>query len=146
MTLNEKLVLKQGDRFSVCILERVPVESEVRFALVNTSSIGKKGMEVRNELHPDEPLQRYAVGIVNPGESFVRFSGQNWTDWSEVVRRIAEQGDNACMAYDSLPVKVHTCPLGEIRDAHAFDAGIPVAGGTVEICPDCGFILKTPGD
>lgn len=146
MTLNEKLVLKQGDRFSVCILERVPLQSAAKFALVNTSSLGKKGMEARNELHPDEPLQRYAVGIVNPGESFVRFSGQAWTDWSEVVRRIAEQGDNACMAYDNLPVKVHTYPLGEVRDAHAFDAGISVAGGTVEICPDCGFILKAPGD
>ena len=143
LALTENLALKKGARIGVTVLERVPVADGVKFALVNTGSLGEKAVEAYARRHADEDasLMRYCVGVVNPGESFVSFDDGRWIDWCDVVSRIGGQGDCALMAYDNLPVKAYTYPLDQVKKAHDLDTPIATPGGQMAICPDCGYML-----
>jgi hypothetical protein len=46
------------------------------------------------------------------------------------------------MAYDNLPIKGYLYPLDEVKQAHDLDVWVPSAGGTVAICPECGYVLE----
>ena len=144
ITLPQNLVLPEGSKLGITVFQRVPSESGGRYALVNTASLGEKAPEVYAERHDDDktaPLMRYCVGIVNPGENYVSFEEGRWVDWRDAIDRFAENGDCAYMAYDNLPVKGYVYPLDEIMQAHDLDHWVPSAGGTVAICPDCGYVL-----
>ena len=73
-----------------------------------------------NKAHENDGfvLQFYAKGIVNPGESFVSAERGEWTDWSEAIGVIGKMGDNACMAFDNLPIKAHTYPRDQVEKVH----------------------------
>ena len=70
-----------------------------------------------NKAHENDGfvLQFYVKGIVNPGESFVSAERGEWTDWSEAIGVIGKMGDNACMAFDNLPIKAHTYPPDHVE-------------------------------
>ena len=75
MDLNSNLLLPEGSRIGVVVLERVMGTEGLQYSLVNNSSFSRDGAEAYNAAHEDEEagLIRYAKGIVNPGESFVSF-------------------------------------------------------------------------
>ena len=49
------------------------------------------------------------------------------------------------MAFDNLPIKAYNYVLSEIEEKHRLDESVRTAGGTVSICPDCGYVLTEIG-
>ena len=143
MELTGNLLLPEGSRIGVAVLERVPVEDGIQYALVNNSSLSRDGAEAFNIAHEgeDRDLKRYAKGIVNPGESFVSFEPDRWIDWSDAIDHINDNGANVYMAYDNLPVKAYVYPWAQVQQVHDLSHRIPVAGGEAAICPEDGYML-----
>jgi hypothetical protein len=143
ISLPENLVLKGGDRIGITVLERVPGEERIRYALVNTSNLNKKFMEGHaKEAEEKQWAKVYYVARVNPGESFVQFSGEAWMDWTEAIAVFASEGCRSDLAYDNLPIKGYVYPLDQVLTAHRMDTQAQTASGTVSICTDCGYILN----
>jgi len=111
--LPDHLVLRQGERICITVLESVSVSDGIRYTLVNASSPGENAPEEVARRHPkgDVSLSRYVVGVVNPGESFIRFSGEPWMDWKDALSVIGNAGDRICVAYDNLHIKGYLYPL-----------------------------------
>lgn len=88
LALDGGLQLPAGARIAVAVLETVPTDGGVKYALVNTSSLNRKGAEEHNAAagRYDSSVSRYATGIINPGESFVSFEPGKWTDWSDAEK------------------------------------------------------------
>ena len=143
LAMDGGLLLPAGARIGVVILETVPAVGGVRYALVNTSSLNRKGAEDHNAAASryDPTVSRYAKGIINPGESFVSFEPGKWTDWSDAVAAFGSIGRNADVAYDNLPVKACIYPLAEVEKAHQLSEWIPTGGGRAAICPEDGYLL-----
>ena len=143
MALNGNLLLPEGSRISIVVLARVPGETGVQYAVVNNSSLSKDGLEAYNEIHAEEgiSLERYAKGVVNPGESFVSFEADRWIDWSDVVNDISQNGANVYMAYDNLPIKGYVYPWAQVNQIHDLSHRIQTAGGEAAICPEDGYML-----
>ena len=95
------------------MLESVPVSEGIRYAFVNTSSPGEKAPEEVARRHPegDVSLTRYVVGVVNPGESYIRLPGEDWIDWRDALSVIGNDGNRIYVAYDNLPIKGYLYPL-----------------------------------
>ena len=125
------------------VLETVPAGDGVKYALVNTSSLNRKGAEDHNEAASvyDPKVSRYATGIINRGESFVSFESGKWMDWADAVAAFGSIGRNAGMAYDNLPVKAYIYPLSEVEKAHRLTEWLPTVGGQAAICPEDGYLL-----
>ena len=113
ISLPDHPVLRQGERIGITVLESVPVSQEIRYALVNTSSPGEKAPEEVARRHPegDVSLTRYVVGVVNPGESYIRLPGEDWIDWRDALSVIGNDGNRIYVAYDNLPIKGYLYPL-----------------------------------
>lgn len=143
MDLNSNLLLTEGSRISIVVLEHVPGKDGIQYALVNNSSLNRDGVEAFNIIHKNEDreLKRYAKGIINPGESFVSFEPDRWIDWSDTIDYINDNGANVYMAYDNLPVKAYVYPWTQVQQIHDLSHRIPVAGGDAAICPEDGYML-----
>ena len=143
MALSGNLLLPEGARISVVTLSRVPVDNGIKYAVENTSSIGKDGLEPFAEYHKKEgkTLGRYAQAAVNPGESFVSFEPGRWIDWTDAIDYFGAKGDNAYMSYDNLPIKAYVYPWSQVERIHDFSEKIHVAGGEASICPEDGYLL-----
>lgn len=143
LSLADNLLLPKGTRISIVILENVPVEDGNKYALVNSSSINKAGAEKYNEVKGANTykLARYAKAVVNPGESFISFGNNEWTDWKDAIDYFDDMGSNAYMAYDNLPIKVYVYPLSEVEKVHKLSDKIPTVGGEAAICPEDGYML-----
>ena len=143
MDLSSNLLLPKGSRISVVVLERVPCEAGVQYALVNNSSLSMEGIEAYNELHKEEniSLARYAKGIVNPGESFLSFEADRWIDWTDAIESVSQNGANAYMTYDNFPIKAYAYPWEQAKMVHDLSHRIRTAGGEAAICPEDGFML-----
>ena len=113
VSLPDPLILRQGERIGITVLESVPIPDGTRYALVNTSSPGEKAPEELARRHPegDVSLSRYVVGVVNPGESFVKLPGEAWIDWKDALSVIGNDGNRVYVAYDNLPIKGYLYPL-----------------------------------
>ena len=143
ISLPENLVLRKGDRIGITALERVPGKESIRYALVNTSNLGEKHAEKNAqspERNPDDNM--YYIARVNPGESFVQFSNEEWMDWTDAIAAFSGEGSCAEMTYDNLPIKGYVYPLDQVLAAHQMDTQVQAADGTVSICTDCGYILN----
>jgi hypothetical protein len=125
------------------ILERVPGEDGVKYALVNNTSISEDGAEAFNIIHAEEGLSisRYAKGVINRGESFISFEADRWIDWKNAVDSIAKNGANVYMAYDNLPIKAYVYPWSQVEKVHDLSNRIRTAGGEAAICPEDGYML-----
>ena len=142
MKLSNGLKLPAGSRIGICVLERVAVEDGIKYAFVNTTNVSKEAVEHYNKLHENGgQFHSYGVGVINPGESFLSFDGEEWTDWADAVDKIMEVGCNRYFCYDNLPVKGYLYPLNQVEEAHDLNRWIPFAGGEAAICPDCGYTL-----
>ena len=143
LKLNGNLLLPAGSRIGIVILESVPVEAGFKYALVNTASLNKAGVEAYNTIHEEDGnvLKRYAKGIVNPGESFVSLESGKWTDWTDAIAAIRSEGSNAYLAFDNLPIKAYVYPWSQIEKIHDLSDRIPTVGGEAAICPEDGYTL-----
>ena len=113
ISLPDHPVLRRGERIGITVLESVPVSEETRYALVNTSSPGEKAPEELARRHPegDVSLTRYVVGVVNPGESYIKLPGEDWMDWKDALSVIGNDGNRSYVAYDNMPIKGYLYPL-----------------------------------
>ena len=143
LPLNNNLLLPEGTRIGIVILETVPVENGQKYALVNTSSLNEKGAETFNTLNEEKgrSVSRYAKGIVNPGESYVSFESVKWIDWADAVALIGQTGANANMAYDNLPIKAYIYPWSQVQLVHDLSKRVPTVGGEAAVCPEDGYTL-----
>ena len=143
MNLSSNLLLPEGARISVVILERVPGENGVQYALVNNTSLSEDSVEAFNEIHAEEEikLQRYAKGIVNRGESFISFETTRWIDWKDAVDMIDDNGANVYMTYDNLPIKAYVYPWSQVELIHDLSQRTQAVGGEAAICPEDGYML-----
>ncbi len=141
--LNGNLLLPEGSRISVVVLERIPVDDGIKYALVNNSSIGENGVRAFNEMHAEEgrKIERFAKGVVNPGESFVSFESGRWIDWMNAIDTFALYGANVYVAYDNLPIKAYVYPRDQVEKIHDLSHRIRIAGGEAAICPEDGYLL-----
>ena len=141
--LNSNLLLPAGTRIGVVVLERVPVENGVKYALVNTSSLSETGAKAFNERYQEEGrfVMRYARGVVNPGESFVSFESDKWLDWTDAIAAFGSMGSNVYMAYDNLPIKGYGYALSDVERLHDLSKRIQTVGGEAAICPEDGYTL-----
>jgi len=89
------------------VLESVSLPDGTGYTLVNASSPGENAPEELARRHPDGDvsLSRYVTGVINPGESFIKFPGEEWTDWKDALSAIRNGGDRIYIAYDNLPIK-----------------------------------------
>ncbi|MCR5160702.1 MAG: hypothetical protein K6C06_02930 [Lachnospiraceae bacterium] len=143
MGLNGNLLLPEGSRISVVVLERIPDNDGIKYALVNNSSIGENGVLAFNEMHAEEgrKIERFAKGVVNPGESFVSFESGRWIDWTNAIDTFALYGANVYVAYDNLPIKAYVYPWDQVEKIHDLSHRIRIAGGEAAICPEDGYML-----
>lgn len=119
--LDEGFPMGKGQYFSVVVTERCGDSYEVLTdRAINRQGAGADGVA-------------YAVGVVNPGESYLYESGE-WSDWSDDVADIKEaaaatpHGD--IFDYDNFGIKAYADPMGEppIRDA----TNVPDLAGLTE--------------
>lgn len=143
LDLSSNLLLPAGSLISIVVIESVPVANGTKYALVNTGSLNEAGAKAFNNLHEESggKLERYCVGIVNPGESFISLEAGKWTDWSDAVAEIAKVGANANMAYDNLPIKAYVYPKAEVEKVHNLSEKVPAPGGEAAVCPEDGYML-----
>ena len=99
--------------------------------------------KIAQENEDDPWANRYYLSRVNTGESFVKFSGDEWMDWTEAIEAFSQDGNRRYMVYDNLPVKGYAYPLEQVLAAHQMDTQAQTFGGTVSICTECGYILYT---
>lgn len=143
LDLSSNLLLPAGSRISIVVIESVPVQDGIKYALINTCSLNEAGVKAFNGKHESDgrKLERYCVGIVNPGESFISLEAGKWTDWSDAVTEISKVGANVNMAYDNLPIKAYVYPLTEVEKVHNLSQRIPAPGGEAAICTEDGYVL-----
>ena len=143
LSLNGNILLPAESRIGIVILETVPTGDGKKYALVNTASMNLQGTEAYNarQTDPRKRTARCAVGVVNPGESFISFEHGTWTDWTEAIAAIGSQGANANLAFDNLPIKAYIYPWAQVEKIHDLSGRIPMNGGEAAICPDDGYLL-----
>ena len=115
--LPDDLVLKQGERIGIVVLESVPLPGDLWYAIVNTSGPGEKAPAEVARRHPkgDVALSRFLVGVVNPGESFIKLPDEGWMDWKDALSVVGNDGNRIYAAYDNLPIKGYMYPLEQVR-------------------------------
>lgn len=140
MTLPNNLSIPKGAVISIVVLQRVATEEGRKYALVNTSSLGKKGTE-KIEKERGVRLREYCEGRVAPGESYVSFVSGRWIDWSNEVAKLATLEGCENIAYDNLPIKGYAYPRSEVEALHDFSRKVQTAEGEAAICPECGYVI-----
>jgi len=144
ISLPESLILHAGERIGITVLERVGGTDGAKYALVNACGLNEKGAETfaANQPKEIEELERYWHAVVNPGESFVRFPGEDWIDWAEVIAALGNNPSLSLMTFDNLPIKSFVYPLDQAVDSHRFEAQGSDPENKVMICTECGYVLK----
>ena len=143
MALTNNISLPKGSIIGIVVLQRVHTTEGIRYVFVNTSSLGKSAIEKYAEANADtgNTLERYCVGIVNPGENFVSFVDGRWIDWSEEVNKLGGLEGCDFVAYDNLPIKGYAYPLTEVEEIHDLSRKVKTVNGETAICPECGYVL-----
>ncbi len=140
--LPQNLALDEGARIGVVTLNRVTKDSGVRYALADGLTCSREGAIAYNEQVEKEVMLefRYALGVVNRGESFVSFEAGRWIDWRDVLDGFSG-GFADQLVFDNLPIKAGICPLDGIMEKHRFDNWVRTAGADAGVCADCGYTL-----
>lgn len=130
MPLDNWLVLPEGSMVSIVVKETVDTSDGMKYALVNSTNSGPGTIEDEAD---DEA--EYAIGIVNPGESFIGLDEDAWLDWTEVIDLVKEvQEDDDDTAWDNLPIKGYVYPLASVLEFHALDQCVYAEDGQTQIC------------
>ena len=107
MMLNEKIHFDKDEKLAIVVKESVMTDQGEKFAIVNTSALGAKGITFYRQRHngSDEEVTKYCRGIVNHGESFVAYEDGEWLDWADEVKSFRDSVYGECVSYDNLPIK-----------------------------------------
>ena len=114
--LDEPVVMREGQRYSVVVTQKLGAGYEV----VVDKAINHAGMTFINRFVSgpmtslDSHYNRYAVGIVNEGESYTGW-GDEWEDWSATVAQLkaaesAQTGMEPLYDYDNFGIKAYADP------------------------------------
>lgn len=105
--LNEKIHFEKDEKLAIVVKESVMTDQGEKFAIVNTSALGAKGITIFRQRHngSDEVINKYNIGIVNLGESFVAYEDGEWHDWADEVASFKDNLYGECVSYDNLPIK-----------------------------------------
>ena len=142
MALSNNLLLPEGSRISIVVLNRVQTSEGLKYAITNGTSTAKYDPEYYEE-HDEEPQTSYYVGIVNPGESYIMLE-DSWIDWSFATDFFSAYLDTKYTAFDNLPIKGFIYPLDQIMEIHDLTEWQPAIGGKAAICPDDGYMVLNP--
>lgn len=103
LQLDEGFPIEQGQHFSVV----VTLQCNDGYEVLVDRATNKNGMEADSHL--------YAVGVVNPGESYVNNDG-TWDDWASCVEDIkakaAQTPAGDIFDYDNFAIKAYADPMG----------------------------------
>ena len=108
LLLKEKPYFEKGEKLAIVVSESVMTQEGEKFALVNTSALGKDGVPAYNEKRKDQTVDvnKYNLGIVNQGESFVAYEDGVWLDWADEIASFRQEEDRfRYVSYDNLPIK-----------------------------------------
>ena len=107
MMLNERIHFDKDEKLAIVVKESVMTDQGEKFAIVNTSALGAKGITFYRQRHngSDEEVTKYCRGIVNHGESFVAYEDGEWLDWADEVKSFRDSVYGECVSYDNLPIK-----------------------------------------
>lgn len=111
VNLAEPLAIAPNSSFSVVVTERTPSGN---YQLIADAYINKTGADYLATVLPSMSGIRYAVGVVNEGESYL-YSEGTWQDWSNSKSIIAGAlGDGSTPAeyvdVDNFPIKAYSDP------------------------------------
>ena len=109
----DSTLIKGGSRIGVVVKETVRTEEGTRYSFITNGNFTEGGSAHYNEIHKqdDQYMNIYAKGIVNPGESFIRFTDGDWMDWYDVLAYVRNKGNNRYMEYDNIPIKSYLYPI-----------------------------------
>lgn len=103
LQLDEGFPIEQGQHFSVV----VTLQCNDGYEVLVDRATNKNGMEADSHL--------YAVGVVNPGESYVNNDG-TWDDWASCVEDIkakaAQTPAGDIFDYDNFAIEAYADPMG----------------------------------
>ena len=111
VNLAEPVAIAANSAFSVVITERTPSGN---YQLIADAYINKEGADYLATVMPSMAGIRYAVGVVNEGESYLYTEGA-WNDWSQAKSLVADAaGDETTPAQfvdvDNFPIKAYSDP------------------------------------
>ena len=144
MPLSNNLLLPEGSRISIVILNRVRTAEGLKYAITNGTNTAKVDTEADDEVQED-PQTDYSVGIVNPDESFIMLQ-DSWIDWSFAVSFFSAYLDTENTAFDNLPIKGYVYPMDQIMNIHDLSDWQDAAGGQAAFCPDDGYMVLSVED
>ena len=100
MSINRTdLNIQKGQYYSVVQTHAMP---NGQYAVVYPSSYGKGYADFLD-------LPVWNVGVVNKNESFY-YDDNGWTDYTEILKYLTDNGENDLMAYDNFPIKAYCDP------------------------------------
>ncbi len=140
MALSNNLLLPANSRIGIVTLNRVQTSKGLKYAITNGTSMTKVDAEYYEEHEDEEPHTSYAIGIVNPGESFIMLD-DSWIDWSFAVDFFTGYLDTKYTAFDNLPIKGYVYPWEQIVEIHDLSDWQGAAGGLASVCPDDGYMV-----
>lgn len=109
-----KTFVPEGSTVSIVVKETVHNDDGTKYAFICNGNLNEEGAIAYNKFHEDEGTFAgvYAKGVINPGESFIRFESGNWMDWYDVIRYVKKQknGKFKYMEYDNNPIKIFLYP------------------------------------
>lgn len=142
MQLNHDFIVPQGARIGVVITQRVPKQEGGVYAMPFACDVNSKFAETYNFFMPPEmPIGKYAVGIINQGESWVLADGE-WHDWADVIATLRENSEAAnYLSYDNPGIKVYSYMLDEVEGMHSFDQSVEFNGVKMHQCSDCSYAV-----
>lgn len=109
VSLDKGYAVKEGQHYAVVVTEKSPSG----YDLLVDKSVNEAGMNMIRGM--GVPYNRYAVGIVNKGESFTtEDGGKTWVDWTDSVKMIKAESAAVGMDiydYDNFALKAYADPL-----------------------------------
>lgn len=66
-----------------------------------------------------------------------------WMDWTDFLEAVKAESPKVAqyIAFDNLSIKAYLYHMSDILEEHEFGDAIPYAGGTMQLCTDCGYSL-----
>ena len=144
MALSNNLLLPKDSRVGIVVLNRVQTSQGQKYAITNGTSFTKADPEGYEEIN-GYPQTEYSVGIVNPGENYIKLEGR-WIDWSYAVNFFSTYLDTQYTAFDNLPIKGYVYPMAQIMKIHDLSDWQSTPGGQAVVCPDDGYMVLSVAD
>lgn len=140
--LSQHYRLPEGAKISVVETQRYNDADGMYYALPYTIGTNCEFSETFNTMLQDAVLNEGVEGRVGRGESFIGVDGA-WYDWADVLADVKATSAriNDFAAFDNHSIKIYLYRLDDIYNQHVFGEPVPYAGGSVQLCTDCGYSL-----